>query len=70
MNTTVLDRVVIEDDVFLAAGSLVPPNKVLKAGHLYRGNPAQKVRPLNEQDRKMLDYAAANYVSLKADYSE
>jgi carbonic anhydrase/acetyltransferase-like protein (isoleucine patch superfamily) len=68
MNTTVLDRAVIEEDVFLAAGSLVPPNKVLKAGHVYRGNPAQMLRPLNEQDKKMMRYAAANYVNLKADY--
>lgn len=68
MNTTVLDRAVIEDDVFLAAGSLVPPNKVLKAGHVYRGSPAELVRPLNEQDKKMMDYAADNYVRLKSDY--
>lgn len=68
MNATVLDGAVIEDDVFLAAGSLVPPNKVLKAGHVYRGSPAELVRPLNAQDKKMLDYAADNYVRLKSDY--
>lgn len=68
MNTTVLDRAVIEDEVFLAAGSLVPPNKVLESGHVYRGSPAQKIRPLNEHDRQMMEYAADNYVQLKADY--
>lgn len=70
MSTTVLDRAVIEDDVFLAAGSLVPPGKTLEAGHVYRGNPAQKIRPLNQHDKQMMEYAAANYVRLSGDYRE
>lgn len=70
MSTTILDRAVIEDDVFLAAGSLVPPNKVLEAGHVYRGNPAQKIRPLNEHDRQMMEYAAQNYVRLSDEYRQ
>ena len=70
MSTTVLDRAVIEDDVFLAAGSLVPPGKTLEAGHVYRGNPAQKIRPLNQHDKQMMEYAAANYVRLSDDYRE
>lgn len=70
MSTTVLDRAVIENDVFLAAGSLVPPGKTLEAGHVYRGNPAQKIRPLNQHDKQMMEYAAANYVRLSDDYRE
>ena len=30
INTVILDDVVIEDDVMIGAGSLVPPRKVLK----------------------------------------
>lgn len=70
MSTTILDRAVIEDDVFLAAGSLVPPGKKLEAGHVYRGNPAQKVRALNEHDKQMMEYAAQNYVRLSDEYQQ
>ena len=31
INTVILDDVIIEDDVMIGAGSLVPPRKVLKA---------------------------------------
>ena len=37
--------VVVEDDVFIGAGSLVvPPNKRLISGYLYVGNPMKQVR--------------------------
>jgi carbonic anhydrase/acetyltransferase-like protein (isoleucine patch superfamily) len=37
MNSCVLDGAVIEDEVMLGAGSLVPPGKRLESGGLYRG---------------------------------
>ena len=40
MQAMVMDGAVIEDDVILAAGSLVPPGKHLPSGYLYRGRPA------------------------------
>lgn len=50
INTVILDDVVIEDDVMIGAGSLVPPRKVLKSGYLYVGSPVQQVRPLTEKN--------------------
>ena len=37
MDSTVLDDAVIEDDVIIGAGSLVPPRKRLESGYLYMG---------------------------------
>ena len=68
MGAQVLDGAVIEDEVILGAGSLVPPNKVLKSGYLYLGSPAKQVRPLNERERSFFTYTAANYVKLKDHY--
>jgi carbonic anhydrase/acetyltransferase-like protein (isoleucine patch superfamily) len=68
MSSTVLDGALLEDDVFLAAGSLVPPGKRLAAGGLYRGRPAVRVRDLKARDLEMLRYSAAHYVRLKDRY--
>lgn len=68
MNSCVLDGAVIEEEVMLAAGSLVPPGRRLEAGALYRGSPATRARPLTEAEREMLRYSAAHYVRLKDRY--
>lgn len=39
MNATLLDGCVVESDVIVAAGTLVPPAKVLEGGYLYMGSP-------------------------------
>ena len=46
IGSIVMDGAVIEDDVVLAAGSLVPPGKTLSSGFLYVGSPAKSVRSL------------------------
>lgn len=68
MSATVMDGAVLQDDVLVAAGSLVPPGKQLEARCLYRGSPARKVRELNDQELEMLRYSAAHYVRLKDRY--
>lgn len=65
MGSIVMDGTVIENEVLLAAGSLVSPGKRLQSGHLYRGSPAQNIRPLTAREREMLSYSAAHYVRLK-----
>lgn len=65
MGALVMDGAVIESDVILAAGSLVPPDKILESGHLWRGSPARCVRPLSEEEKARLVYSAAHYVRLK-----
>ena len=46
MGAIVMDKVVVEDEVMIAAGSLVTPGKRLRSGHLYAGSPAREVRAL------------------------
>jgi len=64
MGAIVMDRVVVESGVMVAAGSLVPPGKVLKSGYLYTGSPARQSRPLTEQEKGYFGYSAAYYVAL------
>lgn len=68
MSATILDGAVLEDEVLLAAGSLVPPGKRLTARSLYRGSPARRVRVLTDEELAMLRYSAAHYVRLKDRY--
>ena len=68
MGAIVMDGTIIESDVFLAAGSLVSPNKRLESGYLYRGRPAVKVRKISDGERKFLRYSPQNYIALKNEY--
>ena len=63
-----MDDVVVEDEVIIGAGSLVPPGKHLQSGYLYVGSPAKQARPLNDAEKAFLAESAANYVILKNEY--
>ena len=68
MGSIVLDDAVVEDEVVIGAGSLVPPCKRLKSGFLYMGSPAVAVLELTDAERAHFLYSAAHYVKLAADY--
>ena len=62
MGSIVLDDAVIEDDVMIGAGSLVPPRKRLESGYLYVGSPVKQVRRLTAEELAFLPYSEAHYV--------
>lgn len=68
MGAIIMDGAIVGDDVFIGAGALVPPNKTLKPGFLYVGQPCKQARPLNEGEIAFLKTSAENYVLLKDDY--
>ena len=63
INSTILDKAIVESDVIVAAGTLVPPGKRLESGYLYMGSPARQVRELTDEDRQMIVENAENYVT-------
>ena len=68
MGAIIMDGAKVESDVFIGAGSLVPPNKTLESGYLYVGNPVKQVRPLKDSEVAFLAQSALNYVQLKDEY--
>lgn len=68
MGSIVMDKAVVQKQVLLAAGSLVPEGKVLESGNLYVGRPAKKVRALTQAEIAGLKASADNYVKLKNQY--
>jgi len=68
MGAIIMDGVNVEDDVFIGAGTLVPPGKTLESGFLFVGNPVVKKRPLTQSEIEFLSLSASNYVLLKNQY--
>jgi len=68
MSSVLLDGAVLEDEVIVAAGSVVPPGKLLTSRGLYLGNPAKRVRELTSGEIAGLSYSARHYVKIKDDY--
>ena len=64
IGTIILDRAIIESQVLIGAGSLVPPNKRLESGYLYLGNPVKQVRPLSDEEKAYFKYSAERYMRL------
>lgn len=65
---TVLDKAVIESDVIVAAGSVVPPGKTLESGWLYMGAPAKPSRRLTDEEIEGIRKYASNYVKYSRAY--
>lgn len=68
MGSILLDGAIVEDDVMIGAGSLVPPGKRLVSGFLYLGSPVKQIRPLTEAEISGLLYSSNNYVGWKNEY--
>ena len=64
IGTIILDRAIIESQVLIGAGSLVPPNKRFESGYLYLGNPVKQVRPLSDEEKAYFKYSAEHYMRL------
>jgi carbonic anhydrase/acetyltransferase-like protein (isoleucine patch superfamily) len=70
MAAIIMDGAVVNDEVIIAAGTLVPPGKVLESGYLYMGNPVRQARPLKPRELEFFAYTAKRYVDLAAAYLE
>jgi len=68
MAAVIMDGVLVNDDVVIAAGTLIPPGKVLESGYLYMGNPFRQVRSLTDKEFKYFHYTSKRYVDLATKY--
>jgi len=59
---------VVHDDVIIAAGTLVPPGKILESGFLYMGSPVRQSRRLTDSEISFFHYTSKRYVDLAAVY--
>ncbi len=68
MQATVMDGAVVESGSLVAAGSLVLPGKRVRAGEVWAGSPARKLRNIGDKEQDMLDYIWPTYVKLSQTY--
>lgn len=68
MGAIVMDGAIVEDNVVIAAGALITPQKRLESGYLYAGVPAKQVRNLSDKELAFFSYSADNYVRLKDEH--
>ncbi len=68
MGAVVMDGVEIEDYVLVGAGALLTPNKKFPSGVLVAGFPAKVVRDLKEEEIRLIEESAKNYISYKNSY--
>jgi gamma-carbonic anhydrase len=66
IGSVVAPGTVVEDDVFLAAGAATSPGQILSAGHLYGGQPARVIAPLDDRKRELIRHTIGTY----CDYAE
>lgn len=62
------DGAIVEDEVMIGAGAVVPPRKKLESGFVYVGNPVKQLRAITDAERSFLGYSPQNYVKLKNQY--
>jgi len=68
MAAVIMDGAMVNDEIIVGAGTLVPPGKVLESGYLYIGNPVRQVRPLSDKELQYFHYTSKRYVDLGAAY--
>lgn len=69
MGSIVMDRVVVEENAMVAAGAVVTPGKVVKAGEIWAGNPAKFMRKMSEKEIEYIRISSSNYVKDSQEYT-
>jgi len=62
MGAIVMDHAVVESYTVIGAGALIPEKMVCESGFIYAGVPARKIKPISEEQRKLLDELPDRYV--------
>lgn len=68
IGATVLDGCEMGEFSILAAGSLLPPGKVIPDGMLAMGIPAKVVRPVTDEEKEMILRTQEKYYQLAQEY--
>ncbi|MEK6733645.1 MAG: gamma carbonic anhydrase family protein [Pseudomonadota bacterium] len=68
MGAILMDNVVVETGGMVAAGSLVTPNKRIRKGEIWAGNPAKFFRLLTKEEADFIMISANNYLKHVQEY--
>jgi carbonic anhydrase/acetyltransferase-like protein (isoleucine patch superfamily) len=66
----IMDDCIVEKGSMVAAGALLTPGKRVKAGEVWAGRPARKLRDVTEKDRAFFTINRDRYVALAQKYKQ
>lgn len=70
MGSRLASGTVVQDDVFVAAGTFTTEGQVLESGSLWGGRPARPIAPLGDPLRKVIAQAGAMYCEYAAQFAQ
>ena len=70
MQSTVMDKSIVEEYGFLGAGSLLSPGKIVRKNELWVGRPAKFVRMITDQEKEFMQDNLQNYLDLAKAYKK
>ena len=70
MGAIVMDNAIVESYSIVGAGSVVLEDMVVESGFVYAGTPAKKIRPVTDEQRKLLDALPERYVMYSGWYGK
>jgi carbonic anhydrase/acetyltransferase-like protein (isoleucine patch superfamily) len=68
MGAIVMDHAVIQKHAIVGAGSIVLENTIVESGFIYAGSPARKIKPISEEQRKLLAELPDRYIMYSSWY--
>jgi carbonic anhydrase/acetyltransferase-like protein (isoleucine patch superfamily) len=70
MQSTVMDKSIVEEYGFLGAGSLLSPGKIVRKNEMWIGRPAKFVRMITDQEKEFMQGNLQNYLDLAKAYKK
>ncbi|MBC7196944.1 MAG: gamma carbonic anhydrase family protein, partial [Deferribacterales bacterium] len=68
IGAVILDNSIISKNCLVAAGAVVPPNKVYSENSLIMGNPAKEIRKLSDSEIHAISENTKRYLAYKDIY--
>ncbi len=70
LGAIVMDGCEIESGGMIAAGGMLTPGKIIKAGEMWGGSPARKMRDLTEQQQAINNLGTMHYAELAPKHAD
>ncbi len=68
MGAKIIDYTEVETNAMVAAGAVLSPRKVVKAGELWAGIPAKFLRKMTQEELDYIKISESNYIKLASEY--
>ena len=62
MGAIIMDGAVVQKESIVAAGAVVLETTLVESGYIYAGVPAKKIKLIDEEQRKIFNRLAKNYI--------